>query len=310
MEQNQNLPPRNLFTSLMPGVVFFALGALVFGGLGFAVGWAVYGFDALTGFMAEDAPTADGLNAMRLLQAGYALGAFLAAGLLANKFLGFSNLKLLNVNLSVPQWALSFVLPLSALPAVMFLGWANENIPFPSAFEHWREMLLAHDEDGIEMMMRLLAQSSTADFIINLLLIAVLPAVAEEFFFRGYLQRVLQGRWNVHLAVWITAIIFSLFHLQYAGFLPRLVLGAVLGYVFVWSKSLWPSIILHFINNASAVFAVYYYGPEMMSQDPAEFAGETSFFVSSIFSFLLMAFLLFTFYKFSKRSTSLKTPVQ
>ncbi len=309
MNQHQHSASRNLFSQLMPGVVFFTLGALLFGGLGFALGIIFFGSEAANTFMSGESPSREALNAMRILQAGYAIGAFLLAGLAANRFLGFSNLNLLNFNPTPVQWALSFAIPVAALPAVMFLGWLNENIPFPSPVEHWREFLLAKDAEGIEMMMRLLAQNTGSDFIFNLLLIAVLPAIAEEFFFRGYLQRVLQGKWNIHLAVWITAAVFSLFHLQYSGFLPRLILGAALGYVFVWSKSLWPSIILHFINNAAAVVAVFYFGADMMSQDPAELAGDTSFFSSAFFSVVLTVFLLFAFYKSGMKLSTKKDSV-
>jgi len=306
MEQEKDRKIQSLFGQIMAGVVFFAFGALVLGGLGFALGWALYGSSGMTGFLEGDTPTPEGVNAMRILQAGYALGGFLIAALAANIFIGYSNRKLFHIDFPVSQWLLSFIIPLAALPGIMFLGWLNENIPFPNGLSHLREMLLANDEQGIEMMMRLLAQNSTVDFIVNLLLIAVLPAVAEELFFRGYLQRVLQNKMSVHAAVWITALVFSLFHLQYSGFLPRLFLGAVLGYIFVWSKSLWPSIILHFTNNAAAVFAVFFYGPEMMNQDPEELAGGNTFFVSSAISVVLSALLIFAFYQIGKPHSNLK----
>ncbi|MDP4687503.1 MAG: CPBP family intramembrane metalloprotease [Salibacteraceae bacterium] len=103
------------------------------------------------------------------------------------------------------------------------------------------------------------------DLIINLLVIAVFPAISEELFFRGFLQNTLlkMGR-NHHVAIWVTAFIFSAIHMQFLGFFPRLILGAVLGYSAMYSRSLIVPIIGHFVNNGLAVVLTYYIGMEMM----------------------------------------------
>ena len=97
--------------------------------------------------------------------------------------------------------------------------------------------------------------------MVNILIIAVIPALGEELLFRGVIQQLFL-KWNgkVHLSIWLTAFIFSAVHMQFLGFFPRLILGAVLGYMLVWSGSLWLPIIAHFTNNAFAVVVTYFIG--------------------------------------------------
>ena len=100
----------------------------------------------------------------------------------------------------------------------------------------------------------LLSVDTPQGFLVNTLVIAIAPAICEEFFFRGALQHsLLRLLPQPHLAIWIGAVIFSLIHFQLSGFLPRLVLGATLGYLAYYSKSIWPSIVMHFTNNLLAV---------------------------------------------------------
>ncbi len=89
-------------------------------------------------------------------------------------------------------------------------------------------------------------------------MIALLPALGEELLFRGVAQRLL-ANWsgNAHVAVWVAAILFSAIHMQFLGFVPRLCMGAALGYLFLWSGNRWYPIIAHFANNAMAVVIVY-----------------------------------------------------
>jgi membrane protease YdiL (CAAX protease family) len=94
--------------------------------------------------------------------------------------------------------------------------------------------------------------------LINIFMVALIPALGEEFLFRGMIQRILY-EWfrNKHLAIWIAALLFSLMHYQFLGLFPRVLLGALFGYLFVWTGSIWMAVLAHFINNGVAV--IYYY---------------------------------------------------
>ena len=94
--------------------------------------------------------------------------------------------------------------------------------------------------------------------IFNIILIAIIPALGEELFFRGALQGVMKAWKGAKLAIWITAIIFSAIHLQFYGFVPRMLLGAFFGYLLFWSENIWLPIIAHFVNNVLAVIFYYF----------------------------------------------------
>jgi membrane protease YdiL (CAAX protease family) len=94
--------------------------------------------------------------------------------------------------------------------------------------------------------------------VYNLLFIGLLTAIVEEVLFRGCLQTIFV-RWtkNKHAAVWIVAILFSAFHMEFFGFLPRVFLGVLFGYFTAWSGSVWPAIWAHFVNNGTIVVITY-----------------------------------------------------
>jgi membrane protease YdiL (CAAX protease family) len=108
-----------------------------------------------------------------------------------------------------------------------------------------------------------LQADTIGQLILNIGLMALLPAFAEELTFRGTLQQILKGEgvrvtgYRTHAAIWITAFVFSAIHMQFYGFIPRMLMGALFGYMLVWTGSLWIPVTMHFTNNALAVIAYY-----------------------------------------------------
>jgi len=128
---------------------------------------------------------------------------------------------------------------------------------FLKAFEEWARAL---EEKAAEQTQALTRMDSLADLMITLVVIAMLPAIGEEFVFRGLIQNELHlGSRNIHLSIWVAAIFFSAIHFQFFGFLPRMMLGALFGYLYYWSANLWVPIFAHFVNNAIQILALYYY---------------------------------------------------
>jgi uncharacterized protein len=104
--------------------------------------------------------------------------------------------------------------------------------------------------------------------IANLIIIAVLPGIGEELIFRGILQKQVGLMLkNPIAAIWIAGFIFSAIHLQFEGFLPRMALGVVLGYLYHWTQNLWVPIIAHAFNNGIQVIVIYYTGIDATSLD-------------------------------------------
>jgi len=141
----------------------------------------------------------------------------------------------------------------------IFIEW-NSTLELPEAlsgFEQWARNF----EDRAQEITQFLTQfDNNAQFILALFVIAVLPAIGEEFVFRGLLQNHLKViTKNMHLAVWLAAILFSFFHMQFYGFVPRIILGALFGYLYAWSGNLAYPIIAHFVNNGFTLFMMYLY---------------------------------------------------
>ena len=188
---------------------------------------------------------------LQLIQTAFTfvLPAFLLAHFVGQ---GVSYLKFTPIRSSLMWFCVILLMPL-ALPAVNWLKSLNDMVVLPhfmSGVELWMQQMEHQSELLTE---KFLSVSSYSALALNLLVMAAIPALGEELFFRGILQTVLGEKLNRHLAVWITAFIFSAIHLQFYGFLPRFLLGAALGYLFLFSGSIWASIVAHFINNALAV---------------------------------------------------------
>lgn len=162
-------------------------------------------------------------------------------------------------------------------------------IPSGSALE----ALLKPTEDRATALTQLILNySGTGSLISTIFCIAIIPAICEELAFRGVLQPLIIGSTgNIHLGIWISALIFSFFHFQFYGFLPRLILGAMLGYLFVWSGGLWVSILAHFANNLMAIVIFHYNGMSLQAPE-GDFQTGMTYYAASIGLFMLILFFL------------------
>lgn len=146
---------------------------------------------------------------------------------------------------------------LVAIPFINMLSWLNQQIILPEALSEIEKMMQSSEAQIAILTEKMLNVHSLEALLFNVFLVAVVPALGEELFFRGTIQRLLSDWKGALFAIWITAFVFSAIHMQFYGFLPRMLLGAFLGYLLLWSGSLWLPIIAHFVNNSVAV--VFYY---------------------------------------------------
>lgn len=168
--------------------------------------------------------------------------------------------------------ALMFV----SLPLTNQLGTWNEKMNFGASFEALEDLLQQMEDTAGDFTDRMLQVDTVWGLLLNLLVIALIPAIGEELTFRGVLQQALvKGCKNAHLGIFLAAAIFSFIHLQFYGFLPRMFLGLLLGYMFYYSGSLWTSILMHFINNGTAVVVAYFEHKALTEIDMEHF-GSTS----------------------------------
>lgn len=217
------------------------------------------------------------------------------------------------------RWTDFHLQPLSAVQAVGLVALLTiAFMPFNGLVIEWNQGLdLPAGLNGLEQWMKdkedqlaklttfLTTFQSVPELLLALLVIAVIPAIGEEVLFRGIVQNKLI-RWtgSVHAAIWLAAAIFSAIHIQFYGFFPRMLLGALFGYLYVWSGNLWVPILAHFVNNGFTVLMVWLYRRQMVGIDIEN--TDSVPLTGAFFSLLLTTVFLFYFRR--SNSTSRENP--
>jgi len=187
----------------------------------------------------------------------------------------------------------SLILVIVIQPFISFAGYYNEQLTLPESLSSIEKVLRSMEETARITTERLLTTDSISILLLNIFIVAIIAGLTEEFFFRGSLQQIFKSIVkNRHVAVWITAFVFSFIHFQFYGFVPRLILGALLGYIFLWSGNLWIAVIVHAANNLFAVLLFHFYnGTPVYNQVTTIGSGDTLW--TAGVSVLLSAGLLF-----------------
>lgn len=158
-----------------------------------------------------------------------------------------------------PVLLMGLVVYVCGIPAMNALVAWNESLTLPASLAPLEEAMRQSEDAAKEAVEILFGGTSWGDLIVCLLIVGVLAGVSEELFFRGAMQRLLSsGRMGPHAAIWVTAIVFSVFHMQFYGFFPRVILGAFFGYLLYWSGSVWLPVMLHVLNNSLVVWTTWY----------------------------------------------------
>jgi uncharacterized protein len=188
------------------------------------------------------------------------------------------------------HWIIGILLLLVAIPLVEYTGILNKQILSSQGSSGWVQGM---EDEAAKSIKALLSHRTIPNLLINLLFVAVFAGVGEELFFRGVVQRLLIRSFN---NAWIgiigAAFLFSLFHFQFLGFIPRFILGILLGAIYWYSGSLWPAILAHFFYDAFVIVLVYF-NPEMINNPDASIMQNTkSLMTMALVSLALVIFLL------------------
>jgi membrane protease YdiL (CAAX protease family) len=163
-----------------------------------------------------------------------------------------------------PGWLMAILgifFLVAAYPLVNLGFMVNSAIDLP-------QWAMNFESEAEETMKLILKMDTVWIFLANLFIIAILPGIGEELIFRGVLQKQLGFILkNKVVAIWIAAFIFSAIHLQFEGFLPRFVLGVVLGYLYYWTGNLWITMIAHAFNNGIQIILIYTTGMDISQVD-------------------------------------------
>lgn len=202
--------------------------------------------------------TLSGTNILKISQLTQQILVFAVPAIVASKLVFGNTLTSLRMNkIEIKEVFFTVIIMVVLIPFIDILARFNEGLHLPQSLHNIEEWIRSTEAQNMAITEKLLATTTLGGLFVNITIIALVAAVTEELFFRGIVQRLLEERTNYHIAIWITAIIFSAIHFQFLGFLPRLVLGAMFGYLAVFSESLWLPIVAHFTNNAIGVITYY-----------------------------------------------------
>jgi membrane protease YdiL (CAAX protease family) len=272
-------------------VILFILG-LAFQFLGaFLAAW-IYGFRISEILTLGDFGDPRYVAASKLIQILGAIGTFIIpAFLFSYLYEGdlFSYYQFRNPTGKIPL-LLTILMMIAVVPFINYLAEINLRMEFP--IKTVDRLLRTLEGEAEEIMRAFTATRTFWGLLVNLFMIGVLAAVGEELIFRGLLQRLMHGMVkNVHVAILITAILFSAFHFQFFSFMPRFVLGIILGYLMFYGRSIWYPILAHFVNNTMGVIYYYFYF-RGSAGDMLEEIGTSSYIpIAAVIS--LLVFILF-----------------
>lgn len=247
------------------------------------------------------------INILKLLQIITSLGTFLIpaviiANLSSQNQMGYLGLSQGGRSINY-VWV--FLLMLSAIPLINFMAEWNAGFELPDSMKGIEQWIIRMEEDAKSITERMLESHSILGLLLSILTLAIIPAISEEVLFRGVIQR-LFFNWskNIHIAVILAAVLFSAVHFQFFGFIPRLLLGIMFGYLYVWSGSLWVPIFAHFLNNTIASLAFYFYHTERIQNNPDTWGSDPGNYWLYL-SILMLGLFLFLIYR--KRERGLRS---
>ena len=220
-------------------------------------------------------------NDIVMLKIGQGLSSlliFVAPPLILYGFTRHEPMRAIGFRKSVSAWMLfiGVAVMFASLPVTNQLTIWNEKMSL-GAFKALVDLLKQMEDTAGDLTERMLQVDTVWELLFNLLVIALIPALGEELTFRGMLQQALvKGCKNAHVGIFLSAAIFSFIHFQFYGFLPRMFLGLLLGYMFYYSGSLWTSILMHFVNNGAAVVVAYFEQRNQISTSVEDFGATDS----------------------------------
>ncbi|NBC82531.1 MAG: CPBP family intramembrane metalloprotease [Bacteroidetes bacterium] len=240
---------------------------------------------------------------LKILQAVQTIFMFLVPALLFPFVIKHNFTRYLQVEITRQRilWVLTPLFIISMIPVINWLAALNSQMDLPASLDGIEKWMADKEKYATNLLDKLLRTDNTAQLVGNILLIAVLPAIAEEFLFRGALQRVfIRLTNNIHAGIIVTAIVFSAIHMQFFGFVPRFLLGLVFGYFMIWTGSIWLPVLAHFTNNFLGVLYYHFYQGEIHEGYFDTIGATNETIPILILSFLVSGFIMYVIYQKSE----------
>lgn len=289
------------FAQLMFAIFVMVASVFLFMIVGTVVAIPFYGMDGLLSLLnGVQVESSESINFLKYMQVIQSIGLFVVPPFILG-LLYHGNVKeylLIDRTTKIRSFVLAVFGLLAIVPFINFLGDINSKMSLPaslSGLENWMRNM----EDNAKVLIdKFMAVQGIGGLLFNVFMIAVLPAIGEEFMFRGVIQRIfINWTKNHHWGIWITAFLFSAMHMQFYGFLPRMVLGAMFGYLLVWTGTMWVPVLAHFFNNLVGVLGYFLIGKGTISKDIEQFGTDPGELFVVIISVLVVGWLLYLIYK-------------
>lgn len=186
-------------------------------------------------------------------------------------------------------------------PCMSLISEWNANMRLPEIWRGIEEWMRMKEDEMALLTENLVMTTDLHRLLLNVVVIAILPAIGEELFFRGALQHIGARIFkNEYVAIWVVALVFSAIHVQFYGFFPRLLLGVFFGYMVVWTKNIWTAVVAHFVNNVMVTVWAFYYATQGRSYADFMESGSYSIIVY-LGSFIFSIIIAFIFYQYTTR---------
>ena len=252
----------------------------------------------------NDLDNRQSIQVLKFLQLMNSVGLFIIPAILFSTLFIKDPKSELRLDRAISLWQVGFIglLYLALIPLINLMVSLNGNLDLPASLESI-ELWMREAEDRAKALTEAFLQmQGGSDLWVNVLLMALLPAIGEELIFRGILQRSIQTHSkNHHLAIWVAAFFFSALHFQFYGFLPRMILGAFFGYLMVWTNSLWAPILAHFLNNSMALIIAYYFGAASLDNEIDNLGSTMDTLWVSAISLVVFSYFIYRFRQLSHK---------
>jgi len=235
------------------------------------------------------------INLLKFLQIINHLGLFLIPSIIFVYFISRSPIRFLKLERFPNMFTLlsGILVMLICMPLINWLLSINQKFHLPESMQLIENWMRETEERAAYYTEIFLNVKSVSALVLNIFMIAIIPAIGEEILFRGILIKLFRNWFgNIHFSIILSALIFSAVHLQFFGFLPRAILGVILGYLFYISRNLWVAILAHFINNAFAVLVVFLKNKNYFSKDIEKLGSDSGDYPLIIMSFLLTLIII------------------
>jgi len=201
----------------------------------------------------------------------------------------FSFLRIQSDDKTLKNLGLAFALLIVIQPIIYYMSWLNMQFPFSETYMEFERAQL-----------KLIENYLRGDHLILLTIfhIGVVPAVCEEVLFRGYILRNFERSMNVWVAIVVSGLIFGIFHIRLTQFIPLALLGMLLAWMTIQTRSLWPAVIAHFVNNGGSVTFAYYF-PEIALNEELQGTMPPLYLVG--LSVILTYFVIVTIQRFNSQ---------